>query len=69
MPEWKAPIAASALAQMRDALGLTAAAVWFALNIVLWVIIEGTIELFVWSLGMLAAYLAAFFAYLSHRER
>lgn len=54
---------------MRDALALSATAAWFALNIILWVVIEGTLELFGWSLGMLAVYLASFFAYLSHREQ
>jgi hypothetical protein len=54
---------------MQDAFALAAAAVWFALNTVLWNTIESTIELFGWSLGMAAVYLAGFFAYLSHRER
>lgn len=54
---------------MQDAFALAAAAVWFALNIALWVAIEGTVALFGWSLGMAAAYLAGFFAFLSHRER
>jgi hypothetical protein len=54
---------------MKDALALTAAAVWFGLNIVLWAVIESTLELFGWSLGMGAIYLAGFFGYLSHRDR
>jgi hypothetical protein len=54
---------------VKDAIALTAAAAWLALNICLWAVIDGALELFGWSLGMGAAYFGGFFAYLSHRER
>lgn len=53
---------------IKDALGLTAAATWFALNLVLWIVIEATIELFAWSMGMGIVHFVGFFAYLGYRE-
>lgn len=54
---------------MQDVLALAAAAIWFAVSVFLWVTIEGTLELFGWSLGMGVAYLAGFFGYLGYRDR
>jgi hypothetical protein len=54
---------------MQDALALAAAAIWFALNIVLWVVIETTEALFGWSVAMAAVYFAGFFGYLDYRDR
>ena len=54
---------------MRDAPALAATAVWFALNIVLWIVVETAIELLGWSVVMGAAYFAGFFGYLGYRER
>jgi len=54
---------------VKDVLALLAAAVWFALNITLWVVIETALELFGWSLGMGAIYVAGFFGYLGYRYR
>jgi len=53
----------------RDPLAFVAAAAWFALNFVLWTVVESTIELFGWSLAMGAAYFTGFFGYLSYRDR
>jgi hypothetical protein len=41
----------------------------FALNILLSAVIESALELFGWSLGMGALYLAGFFGYLGDRDR
>lgn len=54
---------------MKDALALAAAAIWFALNIVLWVVVETALELFGWSVAMGTAYFAGFFGYLGYRHR
>jgi hypothetical protein len=53
---------------MKDALALTTAAVWFALNIVLWVVVETALELFGWSLAMGTVYFTGFFGYLGYRD-
>jgi uncharacterized PurR-regulated membrane protein YhhQ (DUF165 family) len=54
---------------MQDALALTATAVWFAVNIILWVIVETALELFGWSVAMGAVYFTGFFGYLGYRDR
>jgi hypothetical protein len=61
--------ASVAVPTVKDALALAASAVWFAANVVLWVVVEEAIELFGWSVAMGAAYFVGFFAYLGHRER
>ena len=53
---------------MKDALALAAAAVWFALNIILWIVVETAVELLGWSLAMGAVYFAGFFSYLGYRD-
>jgi len=63
------PTGVEAVHLMKDVLALAAAAAWFALNIVLWIVIEIAVELFGWSLAMGAAYFAGFFAYLGHHDR
>lgn len=54
---------------VKDALALVAATAWFALNIVLWAVIESALELFGWSLGLGAIWVAGFFGYLGYRDR
>jgi hypothetical protein len=54
--------------RMSDTLALSAAAVWFALNIVLWVVVDTAIELFSWSVVMGAVYFSGFFGYLGYRD-
>jgi hypothetical protein len=54
---------------VKDALALAAAAVWFAVNIVLWIVVEAAEALFAWSVAMGAVYFTGFFAYLGYRDR
>jgi hypothetical protein len=53
----------------KDVFAFAVAAAWFALNIVLWILVEAAIELFAWSAGLGTIYFAGFFAYLAHRNR
>lgn len=54
---------------VKDALAPAAATVWFALNIVLWIVVETAVVLFGWSLAMGAGYFTGFFGYLGYRDR
>jgi len=54
---------------MRDALALVAAAIWFALNIALWVLRLPDLVQFAWSVVLGIAFFAGFFLYLGHRDR
>jgi hypothetical protein len=54
---------------VKDALALAAAAVWFAVNIVLWIVVEAAEALFAWSVAMGAVYFTGFFAHLGYRDR
>jgi hypothetical protein len=54
---------------VKDALALTVAAVWFPVNIVLWIVVEAAEALFAWSAAMGVVYFTGFFAYLGYRDR
>lgn len=54
---------------MMDAVALAAAAVWFALNIVLWVLRLPDLEQLGWSATLGVVFVAGFFWYLGYRER
>ena len=53
---------------MKDALALTLAAIWFALNIALWATVPSKIVLFIWSIVLGAVFFAGFFGYLGYRD-
>jgi uncharacterized membrane protein len=53
---------------MRDALAVIAAVIWFALNIVLWVMRLPDLLQFVCSLALGVVFFAGFFGYLAYRE-
>jgi hypothetical protein len=55
--------------EMRDALALVAAAVWFALNIGLWVARLPDLVQFAYSSLLGIAFFAGFFLYLGHKDR
>jgi len=54
---------------MRDALALTAAAIWFALNIGLWAMRLPPLTQLALSALLGAVFFAAFFLYLGHKDR
>jgi hypothetical protein len=54
---------------VKDTLALAAAAVWFAVNIVLWILVEAAEALFGWSAAMGVVYFTGFFTYLGYRDR
>jgi hypothetical protein len=54
---------------MRDALALAAAAVWFALNIVLWLMRLPDFQQFALSFLLAVVFFAGFFLYLGFRDR
>lgn len=53
---------------MKDALALAAAAVWFALNIALWVMRLPVLVQFVLSALLTVVFFAGFFVYLGSRD-
>jgi uncharacterized membrane protein len=54
---------------MRDALAAMAAVIWFALNIILWVMHLPDFVQFVCSVALGVVFFAGFFGYLAYRER
>jgi hypothetical protein len=60
--------AGAAVPAVKDTLALAAAAVWFSVNIVLWVVVETAMELFGWSVAMGVVYFTGFFGYLGYRD-
>ena len=54
---------------MKDALALVAAAIWFALNIGLWIMQLPDLVQFAFSILLGIVFFAGFFLYLGHRDR
>ena len=54
---------------MKDALALAAAAIWFALNIGLWVMRLPDFAQFALSILLGIVFFAGFFLYLGHKDR
>ncbi len=54
---------------MRDALAATAAVIWFALNIILWILRLPDLVQFVCSIALGVVFFAGFFGYLAYRMR
>jgi hypothetical protein len=54
---------------MRDAVALTVAAIWFALNIGLWAMPLSRLALFGVSVALGTMFFAGFFLYLGHNDR
>ena len=54
---------------MKDALAAAAAVIWFALNILLWVLRLPDLVQFVCSIVLGIVFFAGFFGYLAYRER
>jgi len=55
--------------RLRDVFALAAAAIWFALNIALWVMRLPDLAQFGWSVLLGMVFFAGFFLYLGHRDR
>ncbi len=55
--------------EMRDVLALVAAAIWFALNIGLWVMRLPDLVQFAYSLLLGIVFFAGFFLYLGRKDR
>jgi hypothetical protein len=55
--------------RISDVLALAASAVWFAVNVALWVVIEAAIELLLWSSALGAVYFVGFFGYRGYWDR
>ena len=53
----------------KDVLALAASAIWFALNIVLWILRLPDLEQFGWSVVLGVVFVAGFFSYLGYRGR
>jgi uncharacterized membrane protein len=54
---------------MRDALAATAAVIWFALNIVVWILRLPDLVQFACSIALGIVFFSGFFGYLAYRER